>query len=311
MERAVRRQFAGGANANAARLACMENSGNIRSGGDENAGWIVAIGEAWVGPLTVSEIFEKLDLGEITWAHFAWKEGEPGWRRLSDIESFQTGVPKAPSQDLLEQVKEITRNPAKQTPPPPPQQVERNWFLYYNDTQFGPFSREEMGRYIAIGKIHGKVHAWKDGMENWERLESIREFASDLAEAAAKNREIKSAARKPPARLEVREQRDAPRRPLVAKIFLTSEETVITGVCRDISVGGMQVLTDFVPGKPGTRVKMNVSPSSGELGGHIEPFVAEGVVVRILEDGRGFSFRFEKLPPSARKAIEDYIASQD
>jgi hypothetical protein len=36
--------------------------------------------------------------------------------------------------------------------------------------------------------------------------------------------------------------------------------------------------------------------------------VAEGMVVRILEDGRGFSFRFEKLPENARKSIEKYFS---
>jgi hypothetical protein len=55
---------------------------------------------------------------------------------------------------------------------------------------------------------------------------------------------------------------------------------------------------------------MNVSPSgTGKPVGMIEPFVAEGVIVRLLEDGRGFSFRFERLTDGARKTIETYIKS--
>jgi hypothetical protein len=84
---------------------------------------------------------------------------------------------------------------------------------------------------------------------------------------------------------------------------------VIVGVCRDISIGGMQVLTENIPGAAGTRLRMNISPSSQESGRKIEPFVAEGIVVRILEDGRGFSFRFEKLPEPAKQAIEAYFES--
>ena len=74
------------------------------------------------------------------------------------------------------------------------------------------------------------------------------------------------------------------------------------GVCRDISVGGMQVLTDQIPSAIGKKIKLNVSAP-----GQIEPFVAEGVVVRILEDDRGFSFRFEKLSAQSRDSIEKYI----
>ena len=41
-----------------------------------------------------------------------------------------------------------------------------------------------------------------------------------------------------------------------------------------------------------------------------EAFMATGRVVRILEDGRGFSFRFEKLSPKAKRAIEEYVKTQ-
>ena len=66
----------------------------------------------------------------------------------------------------------------------------------------------------------------------------------------------------------------------------------------------MQVLTDRIPGAVGSRLKLNVSPSGEKA---VEPFVAEGVIVRILEDGRGFSFRLEQISDQARAAIQKYI----
>jgi c-di-GMP-binding flagellar brake protein YcgR len=90
-------------------------------------------------------------------------------------------------------------------------------------------------------------------------------------------------------------------------MILSDDQSVIIGMCRDISVGGMQVLTDEAPVKVGTLIKLNVSPSTNETGPNIPPFVAEGKVVRILEDGRGFSFRFTKLSDTARKSVEIYI----
>ena len=183
---------------------------------------------------------------------------------------------------------------------------------------------------MRVGKIHGRVHTWKDGMADWERLETIDAFEEDVAEAkrvraerkagpggepagsaAAKSAATK-AARAEKAAEKASDKRKAPRRPLVAKILMADHQQLIVAICRDISVGGMQVLTDRIPGEPGARIKMNVSPASaraakGAKGKDIEPFVAEGVIVRILEDGRGFSFRFDKLPERSRQVIEDYI----
>jgi hypothetical protein len=103
------------------------------------------------------------------------------------------------------------------------------------------------------------------------------------------------------------EQRETPRRPMVARILMSNNESVIVAVCRDISVGGMQVLTDRVPGPVGTKIKLNVSPS-GDQG--LQPFIAEGMIVRVLEDGLGFSFRFDKIANSAVQSLEEYIASE-
>ena len=80
---------------------------------------------------------------------------------------------------------------------------------------------------------------------------------------------------------------------------------MITGICRDISVGGMQVLTDTLPGPVGTAVRLNVTPPSDS---GLKAFVAEGTVVRILEDQRGFSFRFTSISEDAKSSIERYIS---
>jgi hypothetical protein len=155
-------------------------------------------------------------------------------------------------------------------------------------------------------------------MADWARLETIEGFSDDVAEAKrvrdakkASGASGTSGAKKAAVEPLMEEQRKAPRRPLVAKILMADHQALSVAVCRDISVGGMQVLTDQIPGAPGARIKLNVSPAGGKSGTKlIEPFVAEGVIVRILEDGRGFSFRFDKLPERSREVIEDYIRAE-
>jgi hypothetical protein len=301
----------------------MENSGKIYAGSGDVPSWFVVQGDRWIGPMTVADVLERIDSGVLSWAHYAWREGEGGWRRLCDIPEFQVAVPQKPDPSLEKKIQEAEKSGRTKTPPAPPsEKPERSWFLYYNDSQFGPFSNSEIDRFLRIGKIHGRVHAWRDGMDNWKRLEDLEAFAEGVKESAKVRAALASQRQSPraiaksvpaggDAAQKALDQRSAPRRPLVARILLASDQSVVVSVCRDVSIGGMQVLTDRVPGDPGMRLKMNVSPAGGELGGKIEPFVAEGVIVRILEDGRGFSFRFEKLPESAKRAIENYIASTD
>lgn len=299
----------------------MENSERVMFEDDSEPQWYIALGERWIGPLTAADVYEKVTGGEISWAHYVWRKGQKDWRRICDVETFQAAVPTVPGRSVQQEVKTqstpVVKKAAasksakggasKSAAPKPPQSVlePKVWYLHYNESQFGPFSFEEVARFLRVGKIHGRVHAWQDGMSDWQRLESIEGFEEAVAESKRVRDTRKRAASK--ASIDRAEKRGAPRRPLVARIFLANEDSVIVGICRDISVGGMQVLTDRIPGEVGGRLRMNVSPSGDE--GSIQPFVAEGVIVRILEDGRGFSFRFERLPAQSRKVIEDYISS--
>ncbi len=305
----------------------MENSGKVFFD-DDSAQWYVALGERWIGPLAASDVYRKIMGQELSWAHYVWKPGQAGWQRICEVKSFQAAVPAAPPKTIQVQVKDASQpGLRKKAPPPPPKdEQQKPWFLYFNDTQYGPFSTEEVSRFLRIGKLHGRVHIWREGMTGWDRLENIERFSEDVAEsklareakkaqkAAAPPVPLKSAAAKASVQglTQVQEQRNAPRHPIVAKILMANQEKLVAAICRDISVGGMQVLTDHVPGPAGTRIKLNVSPGKGGKGSKsldktIEPFVAEGVIVRVLDDGRGFSFRFEKLPESSRKSIERYI----
>jgi hypothetical protein len=303
----------------------MENTGKVLFE-DDTPQWYVALGSRWIGPLSAEDVYLKVVAQEISWAHYVWCPGQSDWKRICDTPTFQSAVPTVPAKNLKEAVKEASKpeirsagkDGAKKAgaPPPKPRAEERSWFLYYNDSQFGPFSGEEISRFLRVGKIHGRVHIWQDGMADWKRLEELDQFEEDVAEAKLVREMRKSGAPKTPSvpspqAESVREQRKAPRRPIVAKIYVANSEVLTVAVCRDISIGGMQVLTDRIPGEPGSRIKMNVSPAgdpSAQDAKAIDPFVAEGVIVRILEDGRGFSFRFDRLPDSSRRAIEDYLS---
>lgn len=305
----------------------MENTHSVYFENDQPE-WFVAVGRSYVGPMSAAEVFDKVQSQEFSFAHYIWRESQEKWVRICDSERFRAIVPEEPS---IEVTASARRPGTREIPVPPPVPSQDQWFLYYNNSQFGPFEEEGINRFLRIGKVHGGVHAWKDGMPNWKKLSDLDQF-SKLAEECQAERQRESIPPTPaPPESETSsstgrtqiipqkrkaessaspqtflDKRESPRRPLIAKILMANEKGLMLGVCRDISIGGMQVLTDSIPGDAGAKIKLNVSPA-GEKS--IEPFVAEGVVVRILEDGRGFSFRFKKLSESARRSIESYIDS--
>jgi len=292
----------------------MENTDKLQFK-DDAPKWFVAIGDSWVGPLFASEVYKKIIAGEITWAHYIWTPAQSSWNRICDTDAFSSNVPQKPGKELMAELKgastEKEKKPAVKTGSrslsgakmlrKPSEGVEKkDWFLYFNDSQFGPFSREEVRRFLKVGKINERVHAWKDGMPTWERISGIAE----LSQSSGKTKPGIPKMKLPEKESTRADLRIAPRRPMIARILLANDGGVIAGVCRDISVGGMQVLTDKVPGPVGMRIKLNVSPTGP---GAPNPFAAEGEIVRILEDGLGFSFRFETLDQRAKDAIEKYI----
>jgi hypothetical protein len=317
----------------------MENTSKVLFE-DDVPQWYLAVGNQKVGPLTASDVYQKVIAQEITWAHFVWSPGQSGWERICDIPTFQAAVPALPGgsnppptvADVTGKSKKLGSDSKSKKIPSgragsakkPPASVpnpddEKIWYLHYNDSQFGPFSKEEVDRSLAAGKVNGRVHAWTDGMKGWDRLERIKGFkvpesAPPLPPSSKSSPKSAKDAKKSEADSFVQEDlRTGIRSPMVAKILLASGDSVTTAICRDISVGGMQVLTDRIPGAVGARIKLNVTPATAPRAGtgkkDFEPFVAEGVIVRILEDGRGFSFRFEKLTDKAKRTIESYIQS--
>ena len=287
----------------------MENTGKVLFA-DDSPQWYIASGAQWVGPMTAADVYEKVIQGQIAWTHLVWKPGMSAWQKICDVPTFLALVPKpVASESSKTGIKSPGAKGAragKATPPPAPVEAEaRTWFLYYSDAQYGPFSQDEVEHYLSIGKIDSKAHAWCDGMDNWKPIEKLPEFKSALG-AQKKLPPPAPPAVRAAAKGRTKENRGAPRKPLVARIMMSDSRQVHTGVCRDISIGGMQVLTEVVPGKVGDWLKMNVSTVGGRK---IESFVAEGVIVRVLEDGRGFSFRFEGLNAAAKRAIENYVQS--
>ena len=58
------------------------------------------------------------------------------------------------------------------------------------------------------------------------------------------------------------EKRVSLRKPFVARLLIQNNKNIFEGICRDISIGGMQVLIDNFQGNAGDRITINVHPEN-------------------------------------------------
>jgi hypothetical protein len=154
----------------------MENSGKMLFG-DNAPIWYIALGQKYVGPMSASEIYEKIVSHQITPAHYAWRKGQSEWKRICDIKVFQTLVPHQPEKSVQKQLrtevsgqKSAHRSSVASTSigsgpgiPARSNQQAKIWYLYQNNTQYGPFSPEELKLALRSGRISVQVHGWRDG----------------------------------------------------------------------------------------------------------------------------------------------------
>ncbi len=266
----------------------MENTNIVKFENDQ-AEWFVAVGDQYQGPLKPSEIYQMLVDKKINWIDFCYREKEAQWIRIADHEVFKVLQPAPPKPKPVI------------TPPPVPKKEDHfKWFLFQNDNQTGPYQTTELKRLISAGQVLEMAYVWREGFEEWKPVKEVKDL---FAPAAAGAPPLPRTASNSLTELKA-EKRTLPRKPLLAQVYVTNQSELVTGMCRDISVGGMQLLTDKIPGELGSSIHLNVTPPQDS---GLKPFVAEGVIVRVLEDKRGFAFRFTKISDEAKKAIESYI----
>ncbi len=186
------------------------------------------------------------------------------------------------------------------------QERRRKWFLHFEQTQFGPYAREDLEWMLAAGQVSETSYCWQEGMKSWKKMNEIKYFSEWF-------KRKRQAAGGVVAMTSKDQRRQAPRAPLVATVRVSQQAKAVIGVCRDISVGGMQILMDCPDWQVGRRLKLHLSFNEpravGLMGPGMASFVAEGEIVRLLADHRGFSFRFLELSARALRAIEAYVGA--
>lgn len=246
------------------------------------------------GPVGLEVITSLIANQELRPEDFVWKKGFDNWKKIKDVSELEV-------KPIVETVPEIS------FPAAPIAQEETFEFSFTGfDTEdrsifvrighdrgeapsdYGPFSLNQIKRLFRENRINGKTFIFTPGMKEWKVMGDIVDYQEFFQE-------------QPPV-IKDADRRLTMRKPFVAKLFVENNKKLYEGLCRDVSVGGMQVLMSNFKGQSGEKITVNVHPENSEYN-----FVATGVVVRVLEGNSGFSFRFQNISDEARRSIEKYV----
>ena len=220
---------------------------------------------------------------------FVWKKGFDNWVKIQDVSELGCVMVALPlDEDFPEKLPEEISFKNQN-------QQEKIFFIRVGldrgaakTTEYGPYSLEVLQRLYKEKRINGKTLVFKKGHAEWMTLGEVEGYQEVFHEA-------------PPV-MEQEEKRRYRRKPFVARMLFHTNKQVFEGVCRDISVGGMQVLVADFPAKEGEQIALNVHPENNKY-----HFTANGEVVRLLPGGQGFSFRFLNLSEQALSSIKNYL----
>lgn len=251
--------------------------------------WYYVLAGERQGPVEFDQLNELYTSGTLSEDDYVWYKGLDNWIKIKDADGF--GSPETAAKESASAI-------------PEPIEESVDLLNFDNDskcfyiktgsdrgqaeTEYGPFSIDLLKSLYDEKRINAKTFVFTKGMSNWMILGEVDGYEQVFEEL--------------PPTIKEEDKRGFKRKPFIARMFIQNNQDIFEGICRDVSVGGMQVLVDNFPGTIGEKISINVHPENTE-----HHFVASGQIVRILEGGQGFSFRFSNLSGDATNAINSYI----
>lgn len=232
-------------------------------------------------PVDHNVLVSYIQTGRLGAEDFVWKKGFENWLKIEDVSEL--------SQYLVENLPPQANYSFSQF-----DQSKKIFFVRIGldrggvPTDYGPYSMDLLKKLYKEKRINAKTLLFAKGMSNWILLAEMEDYQTIFEEL--------------PPKIENVEKREFTRKPMVARMFIKNNKNVFEGICRDISVGGMQVLVSDFPGIEGERISINVHPDNSDY-----HFVADGEIVRKLKGNVGFSFRFINPAQATIEAVKKYI----
>lgn len=267
--------------------------------------WYYVENNERVGPVDENEFISLIEGKKILGDSYVWRKGFDNWvqaKKLDELKKFLTKE-KIQKKETLDDI-QIDSTSGEDLENDIPSIIfswddvdekEKKFILRIgNDRgvdskEYGPFSLMMIETLINQKRVNHLTQIFSPGMSDWELVGDIKRFSKYF------NQMMDSV-----------DRRKSKRCPITARVFLSDDSNFFQGVCRDVSIGGAQILVaDFI-GKEGDIVKINMHFDDGTFA-----FTAKGKVIRNLNRVGGFAMRFVDLTPQSIKMINDYVESYE
>jgi hypothetical protein len=247
------------------------------------------------GPVEESIIQELISNNNLKEDDYVWRKGFENWVKLKEVGEFELPSDiEAATQvlnvdDISEEINKVESYSLAKLAG-----QENSIFIKIGsdrggqEVEYGPYSLQVIQKLFSENRISPKTFVFVKGMKEWVLLADFTDFSSVFNDD--------------PPPIQDDDRRSSKRKPFIARMYIQNKKEVYVGICRDISVGGMQVLVDHFPGEENERISINVHPENTDF-----HFVAAGNIVRLLDGGQGFSFRFVELSDNSKDAINNYL----
>ena len=243
--------------------------------------WYYVVENERKGPVAHSDMAQLITSSQLGMEDYVWRKGFENWMKLRDVQELNSLLSEESSDFSLSALDPESKCVFIRTG------SDRGGL----PQDYGPFSLNILKKLAQESRINSKTLIYTKGLPKWAYLGEVSGYQEIFEDV-------------PPV-ISDAEKRANKRKPFVARILFHNSKKLYEGLCRDISIGGMQILVAHFPGKVGEEISMNVHPENEDY-----HFVASGKIVRLLEGNQGFSFRFTDLADEAKTSILNYIKNE-
>ena len=260
-----------------------------------SANWYYVENNERVGPVDEKNFLDLIKSNVIDSETYVWKKGFDNWIQAKNLDELRNMIPHSSDSDNSDKKNENIEE----------DNIEFIWENISSDDQifilrvgedrgieakeYGPYSLAMISKLIEQKRVNHLTQIFAPGMSDWISLGEVEVFRDSFSDE-----------------LEFIERRTTKRCPISARVFLSGEEHFFQGVCRDISIGGAQILVANFSGKEGDIVKINMHFEDGSFA-----FSATGKVMRLLDRVGGFAMRYTDLSSESINIINNYIESYE
>jgi hypothetical protein len=249
----------------------------------------------------VPQLKQKLKAGELAYTDYLWAPDQEAWRMLAEQFAGDFPPPVEPPPGVkasgAKKLKEREYEPETFS-----QDIgisnESIWFLYRDNTKFGPYRYLELVRLLQTNACAPDDFVWKPGFEDWARLRQCPEFEEPVLRKLVHLRNFGSE--------KVFIQRRFPRVPYESEVILHDDKRVVFGAARSLSEGGAFLEVAKPTHAKGDRIKIHFTPGAVTV-----PFNCIAEVTQVSKgEPSGYNVKFIYLEEEDRKRISQYAESK-